>query len=67
MPSFGTLRRVVLVGDDVSEERISIIMETRIGEALTRATRRNIPKDGIFRTHLQKNHKSYIAITDWAL
>jgi mRNA-degrading endonuclease toxin of MazEF toxin-antitoxin module len=55
-------RRMAVVRTDISEERIaSIIRVTRIGElgttlataatetsALTTATRRNIPEDGIF-------------------
>jgi hypothetical protein len=55
------LRRVALVGTDVSEERsASIIRETRIGETsvLTRATRRNIPED-ILHSHHRENLKSY--------
>jgi hypothetical protein len=33
----------------------------------TRAIRRNIPEDGIFRSHRRENLKFYIAITGWAL
>jgi hypothetical protein len=33
----------------------------------TRATRRNIPEDGILYSHRHENLKSYIALTDWAL
>jgi hypothetical protein len=61
MPFLGILRCVALVITDISEERIaSIIRETRISELQTtlpvsrnrstlrrRATRRNIPEDGI--------------------
>jgi hypothetical protein len=35
--------------------------------ALIRATRRNIPEDGIFHSHRRENLKSYIALTGWAL
>jgi hypothetical protein len=34
---------------------------------LTRATRRNIPEDGILHSHRRQNLKSYIALTDWTL
>jgi hypothetical protein len=34
---------------------------------LTRATRRNIPEDGIFHNHRRENLKSYIAFTGWTL
>jgi hypothetical protein len=34
---------------------------------LTRATRRNIPEDGILVSHRRENLKSYIAITSWDL
>jgi hypothetical protein len=52
MTSSGMLRRVTLVRTGVSEERsASIIRVTRIGEVgtsvLARATRRNIPEEGV--------------------
>jgi hypothetical protein len=34
---------------------------------LTRATRRNIPEDGILHSHHRENLKSYIALTGWTL
>jgi hypothetical protein len=34
---------------------------------LTKATRRNIPEDGILHSHRRENLKSYIALTGWAL
>jgi hypothetical protein len=34
---------------------------------LTRATRRNIPEDGILHSHCRENLKSYVALTGWAL
>jgi hypothetical protein len=34
---------------------------------LTRATRRNIPEDGIIRSHRQESLKFYIALTGWTL
>jgi hypothetical protein len=33
----------------------------------TRATRRNIPDEGILRSHRRENFKSYIALAGWAL
>jgi hypothetical protein len=34
---------------------------------LTRATRRNIPEDGILHSHRRENLKFYTALTGWAL
>jgi hypothetical protein len=34
---------------------------------LTRATRSNIPDDGILHSHRRENLKSYIALTGWTL
>jgi hypothetical protein len=34
---------------------------------LTRATRHNIPEDGILHSHRRENIKSYVALTGWAL
>jgi hypothetical protein len=34
---------------------------------LTRASRRNIPEDGILHSHSSENLKSYIALTGWTL
>jgi hypothetical protein len=34
---------------------------------LTRATRCNIPEDGILHSHCRENLKSYIALTGWTL
>jgi hypothetical protein len=68
------LRHVALVRTDVSKERIaSVISVTRMGEltlmmeairfsetsVLTKATRRNVPEDGIRHSHSRENHKSY--------
>jgi hypothetical protein len=54
MASSGMLRRVALVRTDVSEELSA--SETC---ALTRATRCNIPEDGILHSHRRENLKSY--------
>jgi hypothetical protein len=34
---------------------------------LTRATRHNIPEDGILHSHRRESLKSYIALTGWTL
>jgi hypothetical protein len=74
MASSGMLHRVPLVRTDISEElsasiiRVpsSLILVTLMMEALsssetsvlTRATRRNIPEDGILHSHSRENLKS---------
>jgi hypothetical protein len=35
--------------------------------ALKRATRRNIPGDGVLHRHRRETLKTYIALTDWTL
>jgi hypothetical protein len=55
MASSGMLRRVGLVGTDVSEALSS--SETSV---LTRPTRRNIPEDVILHSHRHENLRSYI-------
>jgi hypothetical protein len=74
MASSEMVIRVTLVRTDVTEEfSASFIRVTRIGELgtlavtsnrrtrrLTRATRRNIPEDGILHSHRRENLKSYI-------
>jgi hypothetical protein len=55
MPSSRMLRRVTLIGIDVSEELIAS-SEMSI---LIRATRRNIPEGDILQSHLRENLKSY--------
>jgi hypothetical protein len=65
--------RWLLVTGDV--DLSSPILVTQIMEAirssetsvLTRATRRNIPEDGILHSHRRDNLKSYIALTGWVL
>jgi hypothetical protein len=49
---------------------VTVMMEAiRSSETsvLTRATRWNIPEDGILHSHRRENLKSYIALTGWAL
>jgi hypothetical protein len=53
----------------------SPILDTLMMEALssfetsvpTRATRRNIPEDGVLHSHCREELKSYIALIGWAL
>jgi hypothetical protein len=54
MASSGKLCRVALVRTDVSEELSA--SETYV---FTKATRRNIPEDGIIHSHRSKSLKSY--------
>jgi hypothetical protein len=73
------LGRVALVRTDGSKEHIaSITRVTRICELGTtlavtsnrstlRATRRNIPEDGILHNHRRENLRYYIVLTGWAL
>jgi hypothetical protein len=49
---------------------VTLMMEViRSSEAsvLTRASRRNIPEDGVLHSHRRENLKSYIALTGWTL
>jgi hypothetical protein len=48
---------------------VALMEELRSSETsvLTRATRRNIPEDGIFHSHRREHLKSYITLTDWTL
>jgi UDP-N-acetylglucosamine 2-epimerase len=54
MASSGMLRRVAIVGTDVSDALNSSETSVR-----TRASRRNIPEDTILHSHRRENLKSY--------
>jgi hypothetical protein len=78
--SSGMLDRVALVRTDVSEVTASVvprspILATLMKEALlttetsvlTRATRRNIPEDGILHSHRRENLKSYTLLLNYSV
>jgi hypothetical protein len=49
---------------------VTLLMEKKRSSktfALTRATRRNIPEDGIIHGHSRQKLKSYISLMGWAL
>jgi hypothetical protein len=49
---------------------VTLMMDALISfetSVIRRATRRNIPEDGILHSHRRENLKSYIALTGWAL
>jgi hypothetical protein len=49
---------------------VTLMMQAiRSSEAsvLTRATRRNIPEDGVLHSRRLDSLKSYIALTDWSM
>jgi hypothetical protein len=49
---------------------VTLMMEAILSSGtsvLARATRRNIPEDGILYTYRRENLKSYIALTGWAV
>jgi hypothetical protein len=67
-----TLRRLPVTANVVPSSPILVtLMMEALGSSatsvLTRATRCNIPEEGILRSHRRGNLKSYIALTDWAL
>jgi hypothetical protein len=56
--------------DPTSPIIVTLMMEALSSSetsALTRATRRNIPEDGILHSHRCKDLKSYVALTGWTL
>jgi hypothetical protein len=67
MPSSGMLRSVALVRTDVSEELLMEAQSSSEMSVLTRATRRNIPEDGILHSHRHESLKSYIPETSFSM
>jgi hypothetical protein len=63
---------MLLVSADVpSYFTFSILMMEAAGSSemsvLRRATRRNIPEDGILHSHKREHLENYVALTGWAL
>jgi hypothetical protein len=68
--SINSVRRLLVTANVVPSSPIlvTLMMEAlRSSETsvLTRATRRNIPEDGILHSYRRENLKSYIALTNW--
>jgi hypothetical protein len=64
------LRLLVTANVPSSPIPVTLMMEAPNSSetsVLTRATRRNIPEDGILHSHRRENLKSYIALTGWTL
>jgi hypothetical protein len=67
-----SMRRLLVIANVVPSSPILVtpMMEAlRSAETsvLTRPTQRNIPEDGILKSHRRENLKSYITLTGWAL
>jgi hypothetical protein len=77
MPYSRMLRCVALVRIEISVERSAFIITVELQTTLAatsnrrrffpRATRRNIPEDGILHSHCRETLKSYITLTGWTL
>jgi hypothetical protein len=66
-----SVRRLLVTANVPSKPILVVLMMEALGSSetsvLTRATRRNIPKDAILHSHCRENFKSYIALTGWTL
>jgi hypothetical protein len=67
-----SMRRLLVTAHVVpSSPILATLMMEALGSSetsvLTRATRRNIPDDGILHSHRRENLKSYVALTGWTL
>jgi hypothetical protein len=61
------LRLLVTANVVPSSPSLVTLMRSSETSVLTRATRRNIPKDDILHRHRRENLKSYIVLIGWSL
>jgi hypothetical protein len=66
------VRRLLVTANTVPSSPIPVtLMKEALSSSetsvLTRATRRNIPEDGILHSRRRENLKSYITLTGWTL
>jgi hypothetical protein len=71
-PQYSSLRQLLVTANVFPSLSIlvTLMMEALSSSeksVLTRATKRNIPEDGILQSHHRENLKSYIALTNWDL
>jgi hypothetical protein len=67
-----SVRRLLVTANVVPSSPILVTLmmealDSTDTSVLTTATRRNIPGDGLLRSHRRENIISYIALTDWAV
>jgi hypothetical protein len=61
------MTRIGELGTTLSVTSNRLTLRRNTTSVLTRATRRNIPGDGILHSHCHETLKSYIELTDWDL
>jgi hypothetical protein len=65
-----SMRQLLVMANFVPSSPILVTLTTEVPSSsemsvLTRATRHNIPENGILHSHRCQNLKSYIALTGW--